>query len=169
MTTEINTTELFAALDECTSEISKLIFREDESALNIVPFTDSWTAAQLAVHVTKSNKAIASALTMSGEPAKRNADDGVQRLKDMFLNFEVKFNSPEFIKPEDRKYSKEEVVTNLNKSIAQLKALREKANLFEIISIPPFGEITKLELLHFVVYHTQRHIHQLKNILKSIN
>jgi len=34
--------------------------------------------------------------------------------------------------------------------------------LAEIIALPIFGEVTKLELLYFVLYHTQRHIHQLK-------
>ena len=36
-------------------------------------------------------------------------------------------------------------------------------------NLPVFGEITKLELLHFVLYHTQRHIHQLKKILAAIS
>ena len=40
-------------------------------------------------------------------------------------------------------------------------------NLSEMISHSLFGEVTKLELLHFVVYHTQRHIHQLKKIFDT--
>ena len=86
----------------------------------------------------------------------------------MFLDFTMKFNSPEFITPKADSYEKETLITDLTKSIEHLRELRNKINLSEIISLPAFGEITKLELLHFVLYHTQRHIHQLKNILNTV-
>ena len=85
----------------------------------------------------------------------------------MFLNFETKFKSPEFIVPEKKKYDKDEVMKAIGASINKLKYARNEVNLSEIINLPIFGEITKLELLYFVLYHTQRHIHQLKKIIKG--
>ena len=49
----------------------------------------------------------------------------------------------------------------------KLKDAAHAANLPELLNLPPIGELTKLELLHFVLYHTQRHIQQLKNILQK--
>ena len=169
MTTDtINTKELFVSLDETWSELFNLISSTDSSTVNTVPFKDSWTAAQLATHVTKSNKAIAQGLNMEGKPAGRNPEEGVPNLKKMFLDFTVKFQSPEFIIPENIEYNKEAVIAALKKSIGQLQAACTKVNLIEIIDLPVFGEITKLELLHFVLYHTQRHNHQLKKIIKTL-
>jgi hypothetical protein len=169
MTTDtINTKELFVSLDETWSELLKLISSTDSSTVNTVPFKDSWTAAQLATHVTKSNRAIAQGLNMEGKPAERNPEEGVPNLKKMFLDFNTKFQSPEFIIPENTRYNKEAVIATFKKSIDQLRAARTKVNLIEIINLPVFGETTKLELLHFVLYHTQRHIHQLKKILKAL-
>ena len=158
--------ELFASLDEVSFELWQLISSADSTTINTVPFKDSWTAAQLGAHVTKSNKAIAQALDMEGKKAERNPGERVPELKKMFLDFTVKFNSPEFIRPKQDTYQRDALIAELKKSSEQLKELRSKINLSEIISLPAFGEITKLELLHFVLYHTQRHAHQLKNILK---
>jgi uncharacterized damage-inducible protein DinB len=161
----INATELFTVLDETTSELLRLITSVSQQKINTIPFKDSWTAAQLAVHVTKSNKAIAQGLNMKGKPAERNIDDGVPKLKKMFLDFDVKYKSPEFIVPEEKNYNKGEIIAALQQSIERLQKIRDEINLSEIISLPPFGEVTKLELLHFVLYHTKRHVHQLKNML----
>jgi dihydrofolate reductase len=55
-------------------------------------------------------------------------------------------------------------MTHLKNSILELREMAAQANYYEAIDHPIFGEITKYELLHFVIYHTQRHIHQLTNI-----
>ena len=165
----LNTAELFASLDETWSDFLMLLSSVNEKDVNLVPFEDSWTVAQLATHVTKSNKAIVQALQMQGKPCNRNADERTDELKKTFLDFTIKFNSPDFIVPENKDYKKEAVVQQLENSIEQLKQLRTKANLYEIIMLPAFGEITKFEILYFVLVHTQRHLRQLKNILSIIN
>ncbi len=168
MNNTLNTKELFESLDETWDELLNLISSTDASIINTVPFKDSWTTAQLATHVTKSNNAIAQGLDMEGKPAERNPEQGAPHLKALFLNFDTKFQSPEFIVPEKGNYDKEAVIAALKHSINKLKVARNKVDLIEIINLPVFGEVTKLELLHFVLYHTQRHIHQLKGILRAL-
>ena len=165
----LNTEELFSSLDETWVAFLKLVCSVDEQAINIVPFEDSWTVAQLATHVTKSNKAIVQALQMEGKACNRNADERTDELKKTFLDFTVKFQSPEFIIPEKKEYKKGIVVEQLESSIEQLKQFGAEANLYEIIMLPAFGELTKFEILYFVLVHTQRHLRQLKNILSIIN
>ncbi|MEP6467411.1 MAG: DinB family protein [Parafilimonas sp.] len=167
ITQELHTDQLFASLDETTSELIQLATSISETLLNTVPFAGSWTAAQLIIHVTKSNKAIAQGLNIEGKQANRNPEDGVPHIKKMFLDFEAKYQSPAFIVPEEGNYNKDEIIDALKKSVQRLQQLRTETNLTELINLPAFGEITKLELLHFVLYHTQRHIYQLKNIITS--
>jgi len=166
--TNIPTGELFASLDETACELLQLVSSPDEKVFNSVPFEDSWTVAQLAAHITKSNRAIINALSMEGRVAERNADARVPELKGIFFDFTSKFQSPEFILPTQDIYQKERLFGDLKKSIEVLKEKRSQGNLSEKISLPVFGEITKLELLYFVLYHTQRHIHQLKNIFRAL-
>jgi len=164
-TATLQITGLFEALDNAADELVQLITSIDIRKINLVPFKESWTAAQLIVHVTKSNKAIAQALHMEGELAIRDIDKGIAGLKKMFLDFDIKYKSPQFIIPEEGNYNKDEIIESLKRSVERLQDARSKHNLSEVIILPPFGEITKLELLHFVLYHTLRHIHQLKNII----
>ena len=103
---------------------------------------------------------------MEAKQAERNPGERVHQLKAMFLDFATKFQSPEFIRPTQDTYQKDTLIARLKRSNELLKEVANKVNLSEIISLPAFGEITKLELLHFVLYHTQRHTHQLKNIIQ---
>ena len=164
----INTSELFVALDKTWANFFKLVAEANWQTINTIPFKDGWSIAQVATHVKKSNKAIIQGLQMKGKPCERNPDERIGELKKVFLDFKAKYKSPDFILPEKKEYKKEETIEQLKISIEQLKELRSTTNLSEIISLPIFGEITKLEILHFVLYHTQRHVRQLKNIYAEL-
>ena len=167
-TVAIPATELFAALEEIWEEMLDLAKSTATKDMNRVPFTDSWTVAQLITHVTKSNRAIGQGMQMPGKLAERNPESGISKLKKMFLDFDTKYQSPDFILPEDTVYEKEAVIRELEKSIDTIRNSEAKQHLTEIISLPVFGEISKVELFHFVLYHTQRHIHQLQKILMAL-
>jgi hypothetical protein len=162
---KIHLADLITAFDDIASQLLEMVEPLSETSLNTVPFKNSWTAAQLTTHVTKSNSSIAQALNMEGKPAEREPGERVQELKKIFLDLSTKFQSPEFILPTQDTYEKDTLVAKFKRSIERLKAAAATVNLSEIINLPIFGEITKLELLHFVLYHTQRHNHQLKNIV----
>jgi len=165
----METTTILKETGQIGQELFQLLLPLSEAQINAVPFKGSWTAAQLATHITKSNNGIAQALQMKGKPAERDPEARVNELKDTFLDFSIKLKSPSFIIPEERIYKKEAVTDALKKSSEQLKTSALTANPNEIINLPAaFGEITKLELFHFVLYHTQRHVRQLKNIISHI-
>lgn len=166
--TKQNTYDLFDVLENATTELIDLISATDSVKINSIPFKNSWTAAQLGAHVMKSNKAIIQAMDMKGEKSKRNSDERIPELKSIFLNYETRFQSPDFIMPTQQIYEKKILVTELKTSIERFKNTIRKVDFNEIISLPAFGEITKLELAWFVLYHTQRHIHQLKEIFDSL-
>ncbi len=158
-------TEILYELRETSAKLFRLLASYSQEQVNTIPFENSWTPAQVAEHVTRSNKGIAQALSMEGKTTERDPGEGAQKLKAMFLDFNVKFQSPEFILPTQNYYQKEILMEELKKSTRHLEELARKVNLSEEINLHPFGKITKLELLYFVLYHTQRHIHQVKNIL----
>lgn len=169
MTTQrVNTKELFTSLNETTSTFSQLISSFAEEDLNTVPYENSWTAAQVAEHVALSNQGMIQSLNKEGRQTQRDIEEGVPKLKEIFLNFGTKLQSPKFILPTKDKYNKESVISDFKNSVDRLNQLRNTVDLSESIDHNIFGDITKLEMLHFVVYHTQRHIHQLKKIYQAI-
>jgi hypothetical protein len=162
-------TDIFKEITAIQDELLHILESTTEEALNIIPFEGSWTAAQLADHITKSNNGMARALAMKGIFTERDPEPGIESLKKMFLNFENKFNAPEFIVPGKDHYNKQEMINELRESMAYIKNEGSKADLSEIVDLPVLGTNSKLELLHFVLYHTQRHVQQLKKIKQFIN
>jgi len=160
--------EVYTQYENAAAEFTGLISSFSQKEINAIPYEGSWTAAQVGVHVLKSNKSIAQALNMEAQPADRSPDERVGELKAVFLDFKTKLKSPDFIIPEPGNYKKETLSADLDKSIDELKSLSKKVSLSGTIRHVAFGDITKLELMHFVVYHTQRHSHQLKKILESV-
>ena len=164
--TQVN--ELFAAVDAAAAQLQELLLPLQEIQMNRIPFKDSWTAAQLATHVTKSNNGIAQAMDLEGRVPDRKPAERMEELKKIFLDFNHQMQSPAFIVPRAGDYEKEKVMTALKASNEQLKEKRSLVNLSEVIEFSAFGQITRLELFYFVLFHTQRHIHQLKKILQYI-
>jgi hypothetical protein len=161
-------TDLMNSLKQTTSSLLKLVEKFEIEEINRIPFPGSWTPAQVADHVTKSNRSIGKALLLNGTAINREIDERVPELKNVFLNFETKLKSPDFILPDNGHFVKIVLIANLSHSIEKLKENAAASDLSLLINHPAFGDISKFEILHFVLYHTQRHIHQLENIYKTI-
>ena len=158
-------------LEEALGETISLLSSADEAQLNAVPFEGSWTAAQTGIHLYKSQNGMDKLFSTSAPVAERNPDDNVEGLKDMFLDFDYKMESPDFILPEDKHYNKEELVLLLKELKPAIIEALNNTDLKEVPHLPasnPFKGYTKLELAHFMTYHVQRHNHQIKNTLKTV-
>lgn len=169
LTATVHTSTLFSALDETMTRLIEMVSSFTDAELNTIPFADSWTAGQVAEHLSKSNLQIWQTLHSGGETTERDPAQRAQELKTMFLDFSLKFTSAPAIAPTLDHYSKATLHSELTKSIEALKKSRSEANLVEAMTIQRLGEITKLELLYLALYHTQRHIHQLETIRKKLN
>lgn len=160
--------ELLASIQDIIRQMQASIAALDEEKINQVPYKDSWTPAQLFRHVTKSVLGMTRAMKMPGKPSGRDSGERIPELKKVFLDFNHKLNAPEFIVPEAGPYQKEKVVQDLSSSFEDFRQAALQANGEELVEGLPLGPITRRELLHFVLYHTQRHQHQLKKMLAAL-
>jgi hypothetical protein len=76
--------------------------------------------------------------------------------------------SPEFIVPEEGTYEKQFSIDDLNKSFTQFKVNANISNSSELVEGLPLKPITKLEIIYFTLFHTQRHLHQMKKICNAL-
>ena len=164
----VNKTELLDQIDETVSELISLMSSLDEKEVNTIPYIDSWTAGQLFQHIIKSTEAITEAMRKKGVPAERDPSENIANLKKTFLDFSTKLESPGFIVPEDDTYKKTAIIQKLGNSFQQLRECTNDADLTVLVKKSPVGDATKWEMLHFVLYHTQRHLHQMKKIHEAI-
>lgn len=163
--------EIINQLEAALGETLQLLSSFSEMEMNTVPFEGSWTAAQVCQHLYKSEDGMDQLLKAPTKPADRNPEEKAAWLREIFLNFETKMKSPDFILPEDKHYDKAELEGPLKDTKDKMVEAAFKADLSEIAPLPdghPFQGNTKLEMLHFITYHTMRHNHQLKNIRKKL-
>jgi phage-related protein len=169
MTTKtLDTNETLSATADVISELTDLMLSVEEAKVNTIPYDGSWTAPQLLRHVTKSINGMTKAMHMDAKPAERNPGERIEELKKIFLNFSKKLTQPDFIMPEELIYEKQSSIEELNKSFNRFKESAVNANLNDLVVGLPLGPITKLEIIHFVLYHTQRHLHQMKKICEAL-
>lgn len=169
MTTETSaTSEILTATGDAIAQLTELMSAVDEEKVNTIPYEGSWTAPQLLRHVTKSINGMTRAMQTDAKPANRDPSERIDQLKSIFLDFSKKLTQPEFIVPEDRVYEKQPAIEELNKSFNRFKESAVSVNSHELVEGLPLGPITKLEIIHFVLYHTQRHLHQMKKICNAL-
>ena len=159
---------LLALLEDTAAGLMKTMQKFNDVNVNIIPFVNSWTGAQVADHLTKSNISIAKAMLLNGTNINRDPRERVEELKAVFLDFNSKLKSPDFILPAQDSYEREVVIQNLEWSVKKLMEVGREADLSEMINHRAFGDITKFEILYFVHYHTQRHMHQLDKIFEAV-
>ena len=163
--------QLQLQIKETFEELSHIVSSFNEDQINIVPFEGSWTAGQVTEHILMSASGFEQMMNGPVADTDRAPDEFADKLKVTFLDFTVKMQSPDFVLPADKKYEKKELITRIedlpekiNRSIQTLD-LAKTCLAFEL---PQLGFLTRLESVHFILYHTQRHVHQLKNIHQTI-
>ena len=161
--------ELLAQIDKTEAALLDVFASLTQDQLNKVPFEGSWTAGQVGEHLQKA----CSVQTLYGRtaPTERDPAAMVGPLRKLFLDFSIKMSSPDFIYPEGNFYKKEELYRGLE---AAWMDIRKAANTLELtetcldFELPGFGALTRFEWLSFLVIHTQRHLHQLRNIQEKV-
>lgn len=160
-------TEIVKSMKTSFEELIQLLSNLDQQQLNEVPFEGSWTAAQVGDHLFQSYELI-DILRENAEQASRPIDQKVQDIQELFLNFEVKFQSPVSILPYKGVIDKVELLHGLEcrtKQLIDFAGANDLSLICAGFEFPGFGTLTRLELLTFIDVHTRRHIHQLKNII----
>lgn len=160
-----------AEIEKTTDELIKLISSSNEEQFNEIPLEGSWTIAQVAEHLLKSYGLIEALNFGPARHTERLPEKEAEQIKKIFLDFNAKYKSAETLLPSDEPIEKEKLLSDLQKRISQIKEVIQTKDLTETCIGLPFkgiGELTRMEWLHVILFHTQRHIHQIKNISKSL-
>jgi hypothetical protein len=159
---EINTT---------FNELIKIFTSFEDNSINVVPFEGSWTAGQVGDHIRIFLSGIPYLLNEQVEPSSRPFDANTADLRELFSNYTIKMNAPDFTLPSDPPHDKQKLLKTFDNARSQmLEAVNtlDLSMLCKSFEMPQTGYLTRFEWLHFFVVHVQRHIHQLTNIHKAL-
>ena len=131
-------------------------------------FPRSWTAAQVTEHLRLSDNGMLQTLNGTVQPTHRPIDVMVPQLRATFLDFSTKLPSPDFIIPENITYDKGSLIEVFKTGRSQLAKAIKELDLSSTCFQPIFGEPTRYEVISFVIFHTQRHVNQVKRISEKL-
>lgn len=139
----------------------------DDESFNAIPFEGSWTAGQCAQHIKLSGGRIIDVLEGRIEKTSRDPEEKAGQIAAIFLDFDTKRKSPEFIDPTMKTYDVQRFNDFFRKFKADLDEAANRLDLSQIcldFEIPGLGAMTRFEWIAFVLFHTQRHVRQLEKI-----
>ncbi len=154
-----------------TDELIQLISLTTDKQFNEIPFEGSWTLAQVGSHLLKSYRLAEALETGPVTSTQRSPDKEIEKIKKIFLDFNAKYKSAEALLPTDEPIEKEKILSGLQERISKINEVIQTKDLTETCIGMPFkgiGELTRIEWLGVILFHTQRHIDQMKTILKSL-
>ncbi len=158
-------------LQQTAHTLTSIIKAFNAHTFNQSTEVSGWTAGQVTDHVTKACD-IAALLEGNVKPADRDPDALSEGIANMFLDFTIKMESPDFIIPGNGPFDPQQSADTLNQI---WQALQQKATELDLsllcldFEMPVNGALTRQEWLSFIVVHTQRHIHQLRKIAAGLN
>lgn len=157
--------ELHAAIKNTVLQLLPTIASFSEEQFNRVPFEGSWTAGQVGEHMIRFTGA--DILFGPVQATQRPIDEKDATIRELFLNFDTKMKAPDFIIPTGTHHKKVEILHELEnkwKGVSHAVHTLDLSETCLAFEIPGFGALTRLEWIRFMIYHTQRHIHQLEKI-----
>lgn len=149
------------------SNLEKSALRFTNALFNQKPTDGAWSPAMVLQHLILSGKELDSLLVGNTKPTEGPHDQKVEPIKNIFLNFEAKYKAPEFTEPKNEIYEREDQLKQLQQILTNVLAVVPNLDLSETcldFEFPGMGHLTRLELISFMIYHTQRHVHQLNEL-----
>ncbi|RFM25660.1 DinB family protein [Deminuibacter soli] len=157
------------ALDNTRKHLLSAIEVFTPAQFNRVPFENSWTPGQVAEHLLKADGGALEMIHGATAITDRQPDEKNEIVSAIFLDFNTKMKSPDFILPSSEPKDKNNMLQQLNDKLAGLAQAAREMDLTRTCTafeLPGLGLLTRLEWLNFANVHTRRHIHQLENIHK---
>jgi|GEM_PF-214873 len=169
--TVLNRDTLVREFDKATDELFALLRAFSPAEINASYAEHSWSAAQVGEHLFKSDSSVLRIVNSDAKDSGRSPYLKVAGLKQMFLDFDTRMESPRFVRPLRKSYDKDIIVQQLETTRGSLRQAILTLDLDKLpttVEEPALGDSTRIELLHFMLYHTMRHNNQLKKIYRQV-
>lgn len=163
--------KIIADLNKSTDELMENFSSFPEKYFTIKPSETGWSAAEIGEHLVMFEKFVVIFLNGETKSKERSSAERISTVHQAFQDLEKKYVAPATVIPSGK-------LTDKNEIISRLKSAREK--IIEAIATHDlnlicatyrhfaFGELSKLEWIYFTIHHSERHLHQLKNLFSKL-
>lgn len=160
-------------LEENTDAFITLIKNFPDQFFNSKPTTEDWSAAEIAEHMIRSEFGLSR--LFDGETKEQLEYDPLEmrnNIKTTLLNRKTKVLAPEIIQPTTGEKTKDDLISKFktirDNLLTNIKTMDNQAICLKYPH-PLFGYLTRADWVYSSIYHCQRHIMQVNDILTQIN
>lgn len=167
----MTTTDLQQQIERCFTDVTALLHHLNPTQLD-QPIGGGWSAGQCAEHIVLSTQGLPAVCRGKTQKTSRRPDEKIPAIRAVFLDFDQRFTSPDFVAPVQPTHDREPLIRVLNATREAMLAALSTGELGEEcldFEVPGFGPFTRFELLAFGCMHTQRHLLQLRRICETLN
>jgi hypothetical protein len=158
-------------LDKSTKELIKIINEFPDKDFNTRISENAWSTGEVLEHIIRLDGFMIKLLEGESKPTKRNPEDKLEFIKRGFLDIEKKYNAPKFFIPRENNQNKNDCLENIivnRKKISELVIQSNLSGTYPDIIHPVFGEMSSVEWIYSIIYHSERHMIQIKRIKDNL-
>lgn len=170
----ISTLQLRDDLDANTALLDQKLYSFTDQQYNTPRKDGGWSAGQIVAHLLKLEELICQVIDGDTRAADKHYDEQVSIIKTVFENHDRKLTAGEPIlpEPEVRHWDKKAQLMKLTDQREKIKQVLETKPANEVCTSFRhhfFGEMTRYEWGYFIIYHCERHLHQIDVLDKELN
>ncbi|MGA2669710.1 MAG: DinB family protein [Ignavibacteria bacterium] len=154
-------------LRENTNKLIEYIREVDNYVLLRRPSIYVWSIMDCYEHIEKLEKSLKKIFLGKTEITERNPTEKIEKIGNRFSDFEHKFTAGEPIQPKGEFQDKEQVMREIKNNREELLSLIHDGTWADLClgyEHSLLGFLTKIEWLYFCIFHSDRHLHQMKEI-----
>jgi hypothetical protein len=158
-----------------TLELLKSFNSLSHDEIKFKPSEKIWSVLECVEHIFLIAEAVSKVIS-TPEGAVKNENDktelfGEQKLNILLVsNRAFKVPAPDYVSPKGRFVKSEDAVQNINSVMGKI-ILHIDSHTIDVethtIKHPVLGEMTKVDWIHFMIAHTNRHILQIEELKKN--
>ncbi|MBO9701424.1 MAG: DinB family protein [Sporocytophaga sp.] len=167
-----NAAELIEELNNSTNMLTNKINQFKDNDFNVKPEPNQWSAGDVAEHIYILESFINKVLVGTCISTERNPEEKILVVKNIFSNFDKKLNAPDPIAPSVNIKTIDQLLNDIKTSrliTEQIVSAHDLSLICKDFVHKGFGEMTRTEWVHFCIYHTERHLHQMQKIKEKIS
>jgi len=147
--------------------LTKVVDQIPESKLAINIDENSWSIVNIIEHILVVEKSTLWLTQFDAENIDRSPSYKMSQIKKGLLNFDHKVLAPEVMRPSKNRSDHQSMLKELKTIRLELLKIGEEKGWNQLITKfdhPFFSSLTRLEWVYSNIYHTERHIQQIRKI-----
>lgn len=162
---------LLKSFEENTNKLLGFIDHVDESLLLKNPSREEWSVMDCCEHILQLEQALIRLFRGPIEKIDEHSEENITIIKERFLDFSRKLTAFGVILPQRKYKTKSEIkaaLTDTRRVLVRIGANNGWARKCLLYAHPLFGHLTRLEWLGFCIYHVERHLNQMEEIVGKL-